>query len=140
MHTKIIIFDTHSDIFTNFKKSLLAFITILILDYIWYDLVAHKLYDERMPDNNDRNHRFFISTFLSILFLCIAITVQIASSEKEAIIYGAFVGFIVYGFYNTLSLAYLKKWDTKLAIIDTVYGTISTSLAAYIIFIMNIDH
>ena len=45
---------------------------------------------------------------------------------------GFFLGIMVYGVYETVSLALLNKWDYKLAIIDTLWGGILFYLVVYL--------
>ncbi len=130
MHSKLLLIDNY---IANIKENILVFILVLTIDYLWYDHIAYNLYKERITNRN-RNHMFFLGFLISILFLSIAITIHRSTDSKEAMIYGAIVGLVIYGFYNSMNYFYIYNWSVKLSIIDTLYGVISVSVISYLLY------
>jgi uncharacterized membrane protein len=60
------------------------------------------------------------------------------SVEKQSIIqalgYGGFLGFAMYGTYNFTNLALLKNWPIKLTLLDLAWGTFSAATTSIISF------
>jgi uncharacterized membrane protein len=132
MHTHLVFFDTTDESIKGTIRGLVAFLIILFLDYIWYELLMKSFYDSYTSQSNLSAKT--IGIFVSSLLLCSSLTVQLASSPKEAIIYGALVGLVVYGFYNSTNCYRVKGWDCKIGAIDTVFGIVSTSLVSFIVY------
>lgn len=130
MHSKLLLIDNY---LSNIKENIFVFILILFVDYLWYDQIACNLYKERISSHN-RDHMFFLGFLLSILFLSIAINAHKSTSSKQALIYGAIIGLVLYGVYNSINYFYIDNWSINLSIIDTIYGIISTALVSYIIY------
>ena len=54
------------------------------------------------------------------------------------LLYGAFLGFAMYGVYNATNFAtYPNKWNIKIATIDTLWGTFVTSITSYFLYKIN---
>lgn len=54
--------------------------------------------------------------------------------ERKNWVNATILGFVVYGVYDTTTLALLKNWDWKLALLDTAWGTslfTITTIATY---------
>jgi len=76
-----------------------------------------------------------IPTILCYLFLTGGLYYFILrenKSWKEA----AILGFIIYGVYDTTTLALLKNWSWKLAVMDVIWGTILFSLTTALTYII----
>jgi uncharacterized membrane protein len=54
--------------------------------------------------------------------------------ENRSWKYAALLGCIVYGVYDTTTLALLKEWSWKLALVDTIWGTVLFSLTTVITY------
>jgi uncharacterized membrane protein len=48
----------------------------------------------------------------------------------DALLYGALFGFFAYATYDLTNHATLKNWETKLTVLDMIYGAIASGLAA----------
>ncbi|WP_333630300.1 DUF2177 family protein, partial [Agrobacterium cavarae] len=48
----------------------------------------------------------------------------------EALLSGAIFGFLAYGTYDMTNLSTLKGWTWRLCVVDIIWGTLLTSLAA----------
>jgi uncharacterized membrane protein len=133
MHTKLIFFDSLHQSMKGLKRGLAAFILILLFDYLWYESLLKNFYGQYMTTYKPSSK--VLGVILSSLLLCSSITVQVASSSSEAIMYGALVGLVVYGCYNAVTLYRVDAWDWKVCLVDTTFGVFSTALVSYIIYI-----
>lgn len=129
MKTELIFFDTYENGLEGTKRGLIAFISLIVFDLIWFSFMK-KYYPVTRSNIN-----IYSSIFVWLL-LCSAIAVQIPKNMSEAILYGLLVGLVVYGIYNFTNLAILKEWNIKIAIIDTIWGIINCGIAALLIYLI----
>jgi uncharacterized membrane protein len=54
--------------------------------------------------------------------------------EKKSILEAFYLGVIIYAVYETTTLALLKNWTYKTAIIDTTWGGILFALTTFIVY------
>jgi uncharacterized membrane protein len=54
--------------------------------------------------------------------------------EKKSILEAFLLGFIIYAVYETTTLAILKNWTYKTAIIDTLWGGVLFALTTFIVY------
>jgi len=54
--------------------------------------------------------------------------------EKKSILDAFLFGIVIYAVYETTTLALLKNWSYKTAIIDTAWGGVLFSLTTYIVY------
>jgi uncharacterized membrane protein len=54
--------------------------------------------------------------------------------EKKSILEAFLLGIVIYAVYETTTLALLKKWTYKTAIIDTTWGGILFALTTFIVY------
>ena len=88
MRSKLIYFDTKTNSIKGTKRSLLA-LPLVILGYIaWLFLSQHKI----------SWYRFILPIFL----LVSALGVEIPTSRKTSVVYGALVGFVIFGTISSL--------------------------------------
>ena len=71
---------------------------------------------------------------ISGILIVSALGVQVPNTRKKAVVYGALVGFVVYGVSNSVLLATSNKWGYPLSLVDTSWGIASTALLAYILY------
>ncbi len=120
------------------SNTLCGIIFIIIIDSIYLKL-NKKMYESIIDPTIGIN---YTSALISWLIIIITIQLVIFSrkdlDEKNAIIYGAFLGFGMYGLYNATNYAtFSNKWNINMAIIDTTWGTFLTSLTTYFIYKIN---
>jgi len=73
---------------------------------------------------------------LAWLLLASAISVQLPKSFNESIVYGALVGFVVYGIFNLVNYSMLKQWSISIVLMDTIWGVLNCSFAAGLIYLL----
>ncbi len=116
MKTQLVFFGTPQDSLEGTKRGAIAFLTLIILDNIWFKIMDYSQVVTKKPIN-------IPSALLVWFLLCSAIGVQERpTSFREAITYGMLVGLVAYGVYNGTNYAILKNWTPKVAILDTLWG------------------
>jgi len=120
------------------KNTLIGSIFIITIDMIYLTL-NKNFYEPILEPNLQFN---YTSAVISWIIIIIAIQLLVLSrkdlTEQDAILYGAFLGFSMYGLYNATNFAtYPNKWNTKIAFFDTLWGTFVTSLSSYFLYKIN---
>jgi uncharacterized membrane protein len=64
------------------------------------------------------------------------IAVLEASSVQDALLRGAVVGGVMYGFYDLTNYATLARWTLGMTVTDTVWGTLAGAAAAGVAYWM----
>ena len=132
MHTHLIFFDSVKQSIQGVIRGTIAFVLIIIFDYIWYELLLKKFYSKYMSSVNICKKT--LALVMSSLLLCCAIAIAMSSSSLEAFVYGALVGLVVHGFYNFFNLYAIQGWDFRICLVDTFFGIISLGIVSYIIY------
>lgn len=55
-------------------------------------------------------------------------------SKRRSILEAFLLGLVIYGVYDSTNLAIFKKWDTKMALMDGLWGGILFALTAAIVY------
>jgi uncharacterized membrane protein len=127
MKTELIFFDNSKESIKGTTRGLVAFICLIVFDFIYFNFSKKYYYISKNPVN-------IYAAILSWLLLCSALAVQIPKSLKEATTYGLLVGFVIYGIFNLTNLAILKEWNLNISIIDTLWGTFNCALTSSILY------
>lgn len=117
------------------KNILLIFIILLLIDLIWLYLIKDKYAQQIVKIQNQE----VVVNYYSALFVYVllAIGLYYLSINKTDIMtkvkLSALFGLITYGVYDFTNGAIFKDWDFKLAIMDTMWGSIlcASSMYAY---------
>lgn len=121
---------------SNISASLLAiFLTIAVLDALWFGLIAASWYKTEMSDVLRTQ---FITwpwgVFYFMYGLVIFVLTVVANRDKSALyaaIDGALLGLASYGAYNLTSYSVIEGITLKIMLIDWTWGTVLTSVAAF---------
>lgn len=130
MKTELIFFDGFDNGLEGTKRGLIAFISLIILDFIWFNL------SKNMYKNIKNKNLNIYSVLIVYLLLCSAIAVQIPKSLIEAATYGALIGLVTYGVFNFTNYAIFKNWTFNIVIIDTIWGIINCMIASILIYLI----
>ena len=133
MKTELIFFDSFQNSKKGTVRGLVAFISLIIFDLIWFSISKNNIYS-----NVSLKHsitRTLINSSLVYLVLCSAIGVQLPKSYNEALVYGMLVGFVTYSVFNLTSNT-IFDWDINTAIIDTIAGTINCGIASSMVYLI----
>lgn len=126
MKTKLIFFDNIEESKKGTLRGLVAIAVLIILDLIWFRIMD---YSPIITKNFN-----YISAIFTYILLCSAIGVQQPNSIKEAVVYGALIGFVIYGVFNGTSYSINKNWTLKIATIDTLWGMFVMSIASIVVY------
>lgn len=105
------------------------------LDFIWLSKVAVDFYKREigslmLPKPNFAAAGIFYLFYIAgIVYFAVMPSIN-GGSWEEAMISGAILGFIGYGTYDMTNLSTLKGWSVKMCVIDILWGTVLTGLAA----------
>ena len=115
------------------KNILLIFIILLLIDLIWLYLIKDKYAKQILKIQNQE----LVVNYYSALFVYVllAIGLYYLSLNKTDIMtkvkISALFGLITYGVYDFTNGAIFKDWDFKLAIMDTMWGSILCASTMY---------
>ena len=116
-----------------------AIVAFCILDFTWIGFVAKSFYNEQMghllrPDVQwGAAIAFYLIYVAAVVILCVQPAVE-RHSATRAIALGALFGLAAYAAFDLTSLALLKDYPAKVALVDLAWGTFLTgavSFAAY---------
>ena len=110
-------------------RGLIAFISLIVLDFIWFKFMKNKYYTTKNPIN-------IYGAICVWLILCSALGVQRPKSFKEALLYSILIGFVVYGIFNLTNFSILKEWKFNIVIIDTLWGMFNCAVAGSLIYLL----
>tara|TARA_Y100001980_G_C14552022_1_gene335878 strand:- start:1995 stop:2402 length:408 start_codon:yes stop_codon:yes gene_type:complete len=126
MQTKLIFFDKIEESRKGTLRGLVAITVLIVLDMLWFKIMDYS-------PIVSKKFNYFSAIFTYIL-LCSAIGVQLPNSVQEAMVYGALVGFVIYGVFNGTSYSINKDWTIKIAVLDTIWGATVMSTAATVVY------
>lgn len=129
MRTELVFFDSTKESMKGTTRGLIAFISLIVFDFIWFSLSSNNVYKDVTRKPN------IYAAILVYLIICSAIAVQLPKNYSEALVYGLLVGFVIYSVFNLTSYA-IFDWNLGTAIIDTLMGTINCGIAASLIYLI----
>lgn len=112
-----------------------AGLTFAAIDFVWLTTMTNRLYKPVigpiMADKPDMKAAvaFYLISIAGTVFLAIAPALKEGNWTRAAI-NGAVLGFVAYATYDLTNQATLAVWQTKLTIIDLIWGTTLTLLSA----------
>ncbi|MGE3366085.1 MAG: DUF2177 family protein [Rhizobiaceae bacterium] len=101
----------------------------LALDALWLGVIARNFYASRMGSLMLEQPRWGVAALFYLLFVVglvyFAISAHVATGDwRAAALNGALFGFFCYLTYDATNLAVLKGYDTTVAVVDTLWGTL----------------
>jgi uncharacterized membrane protein len=129
---------------TTTKWVLLYALTIPVffgIDLVWLGVVAKNLYRDaignlmRPSPNWPVAIVFYLLYIVGILIFAVRPGLE-AGSLLTALKYGALFGFFAYMTYDLTNLATLEGWPARLAVIDTVWGSVLTGSVASVSYLI----
>ena len=112
-----------------------AGLTFAAIDFVWLTTMTNRLYKPVigpiMADKPDMKAAvaFYLISIAGTVFLAIAPALKEGNWTRAAIT-GAVLGFVAYATYDLTNQATLAVWQTKLTIIDLIWGTVLTATSA----------
>ena len=132
MKSTLIFFDNNKNSQRGTLRGLVIFPIFVILTLIWFTITKKSLYN-RHVDKVSKS-RLWIAMAISGILIVSALGVHTPNTLLKAVVYAALVGLVIYGVSNSVLLATSNKWSYSIALIDTVWGVISTSLLGFILY------
>lgn len=118
------------------KPFIIAIVLFVILDMIFFGLVAKKFYKDQIGDSMLDSPRFS-SAAIVYLLLAMGIVMFILPSNYNIWFAGAVFGLIVYGVYDFTNYTFLKDWTLPVVWLDAAWGTLASSLVAFLTKMIN---
>jgi uncharacterized membrane protein len=120
-------------------KYFIAYLATLILfvsvDLAWLGVVARRFYRAQLAgliaDRFDVRAAtvFYLVYPLGVVVFAVAPTLE-SGVWPHAVLWGAMFGFFAYATYDLTNLATLRDWPLRLTLVDMLWGTSLTALAA----------
>lgn len=112
-----------------------------VLDFLWLDYIAKKLYRKEMgkillDKPNMKPALLFYVIYVVGIVLFVLNPALAQDSIMHAAVYGALFGLVAYATYDLTSLSVVKGFTTKIVAIDIVWGAALTSLVASLAFLV----
>lgn len=100
----------------------------LLIDLLWLGVVAKNYYQSKLGhllgDVNWLAAIIFYLIFLAGLTFFATYPAVIQGKLINAVLYGAFFGFVTYVTYELTNLALLKDWPLSIVFVDIAWGTV----------------
>jgi uncharacterized membrane protein len=110
-------------------------VVFLVADMIWLGVVAKNFYRSHLENFLLDQPSIPVAAGFYGLYVVGVIVFAVAPALREetwvtAAIYGALFGFFAYATYDLTNLATLKDWPAIVSIVDLIWGTCVTAVAA----------
>jgi uncharacterized membrane protein len=117
-----------------FLKGIILILAIIVLDTLWFSSMKTVYHAEAGNAFKAPNYYYACATYLLLIIGLLYFTTS--ENATTALQTGALLGFIVYGVYNFTNLTIIAHWTPKLALIDTLWGTIACAIVSYVHFLL----
>ena len=110
-------------------------IAFALIDSVWLRTMSERLYRVEIGELLADRFRigpavvFYLLYILGMMIFAVGPALQ-NGSWKTALCYGAAFGFFTYMTYDLTNFATLKIWSLKVTVLDIIWGTVLTGLAA----------
>jgi uncharacterized membrane protein len=111
-------------------------ITFLSLDFVFLYLMRSMFNNQVIAVQGSPVVMNVYAALLCYAFLIFGIYYFVLR-EKKSVSYAFLFGLVVYGVYETTTLALFKNWKYTTAIIDTLWGGTLFALTTYIVYAIN---
>lgn len=115
-------------------KGCILLVLVIVLDSIWFSLMKPTYQTEAGKVFKTPQYVYAISTY--VLLIIAALYFTSSTSLSTALTSGALLGVSIYGVYNLTNLTIIAHWTPKIALIDTLWGTIACTLLSYTKFLL----
>lgn len=110
-------------------------IAFALIDSVWLKTMSGRLYRVEIGELLVDRFRlgpavvFYLLYILGMMIFAVGPAMQ-NGNWKTALCYGAAFGFFAYMTYDLTNYATLRVWSLKVTILDMIWGTVLTGLAA----------
>ncbi len=107
----------------------------LVLDLLWLGFIARDFYRKQLgflmrPDTNWAAAIVFYLIFIAGLLTFAVLPAIDKDSLVYAVIYGGLFGFFCYATFDLTSLAVIRDFPLKMALVDMLWGIVLSGLVA----------
>ena len=113
------------------KPFIIAIILFVILDMIFFGVIAKKFYKKELGSSMLDSPRF-LSAAVVYLLLALGIVLFILPSNYNIWLAGAIFGLIVYGVYDFTNYTFLKDWTLPVVWLDVAWGILASSVVSFL--------
>ncbi|RZL00548.1 MAG: DUF2177 family protein [Rubrivivax sp.] len=108
---------------------------MMVLDMLWLGFIARSWYQQGIGHLMAERPNMAIGALFYLLFpLGLMVFAVLPTAEEQgwvkAALMGALFGFFAYATYDITNLATLKGWPVGLSIVDVLWGSLVSGLAA----------
>ncbi len=116
----------------TYAATLLVFVSF---DLIWLGVVAKLYYRTQLGSLMADKFNFRAAAAFYLVYPLGVVTFAVmpglsSDSWTDAAMWGAMLGFFAYATYDLTNLATLREWPVRLTLVDLLWGTALTALAA----------
>lgn len=114
---------------TAYMASALVF---FVLDLIWLGLVVRRFYARHLGHLLRERPKVGVSVLFYIGYIAAIVYFAVfgAANLAQAGLSGLFLGLTAYGTYNVTNMATLRDWPGRMSLVDMLWGSSLTALAA----------
>ena len=110
-------------------------VVFFAIDYVWLTRIAGSFYRDRVGALMADEVNFAVAgafyTVYVVGIVIFAVSPALKSGNwQDALIYGLLFGFFAYATYDITNLATLRDWPVTVAVVDVIWGTVLTGMAA----------
>jgi Predicted membrane protein len=110
-------------------------VTMFLLDVVWLGVVAKALYAREMgtllrPDIQWLPGLMFYALYVGAAVVFVVLPAAERHSFARAVLLGAFFGLAAYATYDLTSLALIRDFPVRIAIVDMAWGMALTAVAS----------
>ncbi|CAN5902415.1 DUF2177 family protein [soil metagenome] len=110
-------------------------ITMFVLDIAWLGLVAKSLYAREMgtllrPDIQWLPALLFYTLYVAATVVFVVLPAAEQHSFVRALLMGAFFGVAAYATYDLTSLALIRDFPVRIAVVDMIWGMVLTAVSS----------
>lgn len=117
---------------TFFKPYLAALLVMGVLDALWLGVLARDFYRQEMGAQMAEQVRWLPAALFYFGYPAALVALALFPTGQplgQQIARAALVGLVGYGVYDLTNLATLQHWPVKLALVDTAWGCLASTLA-----------
>ncbi len=123
------------------KIFFIAFPILIALDISWVAVIANSFYKAEIGDLLATSPNYYAAILFYILYTTGLLYFSLIPALKQqsfvlAFIRAAALGFVCYSFYNATNMAVLTHWSHLVAVIDTTWGVVVSSVTAGLTYLL----
>lgn len=117
------------------NRFIISLVLFVMIDYVYLTSTGH-LFNDMIKDIQGSEINFkFIPAIFAYISLYIGLYYFVLVNNKpirQMVFDAAILGFVIYSVYDFTNMAIINKWDTKIGLMDVVWGPILYSLVTFI--------